>query len=69
MMKLQEYWISCASAEQRKGRAGRTGPGIVNDKIDFMFLYSKWFFFFFSVIDFILKENITILMSFLFPNY
>lgn len=24
---LQEYWISRASAEQRKGRAGRTGPG------------------------------------------
>ena len=29
MMRLQEYWISRASAEQRKGRAGRTGPGIV----------------------------------------
>ena len=24
---LQEYWISKASANQRKGRAGRTGPG------------------------------------------
>ena len=24
---LQEFWISRASAEQRKGRAGRTGPG------------------------------------------
>jgi HrpA-like RNA helicase len=24
---LQEGWISRASAEQRKGRAGRTGPG------------------------------------------
>lgn len=28
MHKLQEIWISKASAEQRKGRAGRTGPGI-----------------------------------------
>lgn len=28
MQKLQEFWISQASAEQRKGRAGRTGPGI-----------------------------------------
>eukprot|EP00903_Cladosiphon_okamuranus_P010703 g10115.t2 len=25
---LQEFWVSRASAEQRKGRAGRTGPGI-----------------------------------------
>lgn len=24
---LQEGWVSRASAEQRKGRAGRTGPG------------------------------------------
>lgn len=28
MHKLQEIWVSKASAEQRKGRAGRTGPGI-----------------------------------------
>ncbi len=28
MRRLQEFWISCASAEQRKGRAGRTGPGV-----------------------------------------
>eukprot|EP01134_Creolimax_fragrantissima_P003107 CFRG3107T1 len=28
MNRLQERWISRASAEQRKGRAGRTGPGI-----------------------------------------
>jgi HrpA-like RNA helicase len=27
VQRLQEYWISKASAEQRKGRAGRTGPG------------------------------------------
>jgi HrpA-like RNA helicase len=27
MQRLTEYWISQASAEQRKGRAGRTGPG------------------------------------------
>ena len=25
---LKEFWISRASAEQRKGRAGRTGPGV-----------------------------------------
>ena len=25
---LQEDWISQASSEQRKGRAGRTGPGV-----------------------------------------
>ena len=28
MQKLQEIWVSKASAEQRKGRAGRTGPGV-----------------------------------------
>ncbi|XP_032240622.2 probable ATP-dependent RNA helicase DHX34 isoform X1 [Nematostella vectensis] len=28
MQRLQEFWISQASAEQRKGRAGRTGPGV-----------------------------------------
>ncbi|XP_066495045.1 probable ATP-dependent RNA helicase DHX34 [Tiliqua scincoides] len=28
LQRLQEFWISRASAEQRKGRAGRTGPGI-----------------------------------------
>lgn len=28
MQRLKEGWISRASAEQRKGRAGRTGPGI-----------------------------------------
>ncbi|KAK7086410.1 DEAH (Asp-Glu-Ala-His) box polypeptide 34 [Halocaridina rubra] len=27
MQKLKEFWICQASAEQRKGRAGRTGPG------------------------------------------
>jgi len=29
MMRLQEFWISKASAAQRVGRAGRTGPGKV----------------------------------------
>ena len=28
MQRLQEFWVSKASAEQRKGRAGRTGPGL-----------------------------------------
>lgn len=28
MRRLQEFWVSQASAEQRKGRAGRTGPGV-----------------------------------------
>ncbi|XP_041981061.1 probable ATP-dependent RNA helicase DHX34 [Aricia agestis] len=28
MQKLKEYWISKASADQRMGRAGRTGPGV-----------------------------------------
>ncbi|KAL1139225.1 hypothetical protein AAG570_006211, partial [Ranatra chinensis] len=28
MQLLKEFWISKASAEQRKGRAGRTGPGV-----------------------------------------
>ncbi|XP_055333449.1 probable ATP-dependent RNA helicase DHX34 [Paramacrobiotus metropolitanus] len=28
MQRLQEFWISQASAEQRRGRAGRTGPGV-----------------------------------------
>ncbi|KAL5482136.1 hypothetical protein EMCRGX_G022425 [Ephydatia muelleri] len=28
MRRLQEFWVSRASAEQRKGRAGRTGPGV-----------------------------------------
>ena len=28
MRRLKEFWISKASAEQRKGRAGRTGPGV-----------------------------------------
>ena len=28
MQVLKEFWISRASAEQRKGRAGRTGPGV-----------------------------------------
>ncbi|MCL4128290.1 UNVERIFIED_CONTAM: hypothetical protein GTU68_060897, partial [Idotea baltica] len=28
MQKLKEFWISQASAEQRKGRSGRTGPGV-----------------------------------------
>ena len=28
MQRLHEFWISRASAEQRKGRAGRTGPGV-----------------------------------------
>lgn len=28
MNKLKEFWISRASAEQRKGRSGRTGPGV-----------------------------------------
>jgi ATP-dependent RNA helicase DHX34 len=28
MQRLKELWISKASADQRKGRAGRTGPGI-----------------------------------------
>ena len=29
MQRLQEFWISRASAEQRKGRAGRTGDKIL----------------------------------------
>lgn len=28
MRRLQEFWISRASSEQRKGRSGRTGPGV-----------------------------------------
>lgn len=28
MQRLKEKWISKASADQRKGRAGRTGPGL-----------------------------------------
>ena len=28
LQRLTEFWISQASAEQRKGRAGRTGPGV-----------------------------------------
>ena len=28
MASLTPYWVSKASAEQRKGRAGRTGPGV-----------------------------------------
>ncbi len=28
MQRLKESWISRASAEQRKGRSGRTGPGV-----------------------------------------
>lgn len=28
MQRLREFWISRASSEQRKGRAGRTGPGV-----------------------------------------
>lgn len=28
LQRLKEFWISQASAEQRKGRAGRTGPGV-----------------------------------------
>ncbi|XP_066590433.1 probable ATP-dependent RNA helicase DHX34 [Prorops nasuta] len=28
MQRLKEFWISKASSEQRKGRAGRTGPGV-----------------------------------------
>lgn len=28
MQRLKENWVSRASAEQRKGRSGRTGPGI-----------------------------------------
>ena len=28
MKRLKEFWTSQASAEQRKGRAGRTGPGV-----------------------------------------
>ncbi|KAF3693268.1 putative ATP-dependent RNA helicase DHX34 [Channa argus] len=28
LQRLQEFWISQASSEQRKGRAGRTGPGV-----------------------------------------
>ena len=28
MSRLKEFWISRASAEQRKGRSGRTGPGV-----------------------------------------
>ncbi|KAK6188313.1 hypothetical protein SNE40_004514 [Patella caerulea] len=37
MQRLQEFWISVASSEQRKGRAGRTGPGVcfrLYDKTD-----------------------------------
>lgn len=28
MQRLKEFWVSRANAEQRKGRAGRTGPGV-----------------------------------------
>ncbi|XP_077299574.1 putative ATP-dependent RNA helicase DHX34 [Arctopsyche grandis] len=28
MQRLKEFWIPKSSAEQRKGRAGRTGPGV-----------------------------------------
>ncbi|XP_050521115.1 probable ATP-dependent RNA helicase DHX34 isoform X2 [Daktulosphaira vitifoliae] len=28
VQRLKEFWVSKASADQRKGRAGRTGPGV-----------------------------------------
>ena len=34
MMRLQEFWISKASAAQRAGRAGRTGPGTVRRLVE-----------------------------------
>ena len=36
MQRLQEFWISQASAEQRRGRAGRTGPGVCYRYISFL---------------------------------
>jgi HrpA-like RNA helicase len=49
MQKLKEFWISKASAEQRKGRAGRTGPGVcyryaLSSIIIFIFFYVKYIF-------------------------
>ncbi|KAG7269788.1 LOW QUALITY PROTEIN: hypothetical protein CRUP_033834 [Coryphaenoides rupestris] len=42
MQRLQEFWISRASSEQRKGRAGRTGPGMksmgLGDPRSFVFI-------------------------------
>lgn len=29
LQRLKEFWVSKSSAEQRKGRAGRTGPGVI----------------------------------------
>uniref|UniRef100_A0A914W674 Uncharacterized protein n=1 Tax=Plectus sambesii TaxID=2011161 RepID=A0A914W674_9BILA len=45
MHQLKEMWVSQASAEQRKGRAGRTGPGICyrlysNEQYDAMDKYT-----------------------------
>jgi hypothetical protein len=66
MMRLQEYWISRASAEQRKGRAGRTGPGMVNGQ-KVIFCCNGWFLvILFSVIDSIRRGNIIISMIMLF---
>ncbi|XP_027848814.2 probable ATP-dependent RNA helicase DHX34 [Aphis gossypii] len=45
VQRLKEFWVSKASADQRKGRAGRTGPGVCyrlysEDEFDAMADYS-----------------------------
>ena len=66
--RLKEFWVSKSSAEQRKGRAGRTGPGVIIFIAIIIKTYT-YFYIFRLAFDYFRRNNMQLLKHTLRQKY